>query len=312
MQASNKATLSQVLTDVPEPSLLSRVYLQLIVGTVAVYCILSIAVVAATPHSNFELGQTEQLCCLCVLCMQVGSLLHDAFVLHNFSEDGIWFRRVIRVVKVISTLTNLAIYTLPSPFVIDAVTGRPNSMLRLVEWTALSFTLTYIVEAVVEKEPLMPMLTAASQSLSTFCGLLLPYVSGWLLVWSALLALSLALFSFIFWRLYVKTKALEGMRMTQQSDSFELRKFELGTRLLWRCVRVRIKVRAKIRVKVRLRVQGSEFRIQDSGFRIQDSGFRSILSQVRSHLDHTRAHMDCRRGRSFLRLVLGDGVGLCC
>ena len=191
-----------------ESSLLSRVpYVGkcLVNGSVIAFVVLSLAVMACLPCS--WPGEREQQAAFIAVTMQVASLLQDLCSKQTLCSTQQWLQRAVLAVKTLSMLTNAALCLCPTPFVTDVVTGRPNCMLRWAEWCVLSFTMTFLVESIDSRELRAPLLSAASQSLSTFCGLLLPLCSS-LRLWLPTCALSIGLYAYIWRRLYVRTLAL--------------------------------------------------------------------------------------------------------
>ena len=100
----------------------------------------------------------------------------------------------------------------------------------------LAFTITFIVEAIDTTKARTPLLVGGSQSLSTFCGLLLPYASLLPALWPVLLVLSFLLYFVIFARLAAKRHRLQRMRASLPPTCYALVRAELGMRLLWWCV----------------------------------------------------------------------------
>jgi len=96
--------------------------------------------------------------------------------------------------------------------------------------------MTFIVEAIDSTEARIPILAAASQSLSTLCGLFLPAVSMLPAAWGVLLVVSFFLYFAIFARLSAKRHRLKLMRTSLPPDCYALVRAELGMRLLWQCV----------------------------------------------------------------------------
>ena len=159
------------------------------------------------------MGEWERQTTLFVFVAQLASLLQDlTWQRMSTASDVLWISRTIFTVKVLAALTNLAIYVDGRHFVVDAITGRPNCMLRWVEWTVLSYTMTYVVEGVDATESRTPHYAAASQALSTLCGSLLPFVSHMPLLWLTLLCVSFVLFAYIFYRLAHKERRLLELR----------------------------------------------------------------------------------------------------
>merc|ERR1719149_200977 len=83
--------------------------------------------------------------------------------------------------------------------------------------------MTFLVESIDSRELRAPLLSAASQCLSTLCGLLLPLCPS-LRLWLPTCALSIGLYAYIWRRLYVRTASVRRLRAT------------LSLRLLRQCV----------------------------------------------------------------------------
>ena len=210
--------------------------LRLIAFSITAYVSLTYAVFTFT-ESTRGLSQHEHMACVLTLTLQIASLLHDAIARLRMSESERDTHRCVVAVKVLAALTNTMLCFMPStPFIVDTITGRPNSMLRWAEWTTLAFTMTFIVEAIDSTEARTPILAAASQSLSTLCGLLLPAASTFPVVWVGLLVVSFTLYYIIFSRASTKRHNLQLMRGSLPPDSYGLVRAELGMRLLWQCV----------------------------------------------------------------------------
>ena len=173
------------------------------------------------------------------LSLQVASLCHDALARSRISASELDTHLCIVAVKALAALTNAMLCFLPeTPFILDRVTGRNNSMLRWAEWVVLAFTISFIVEAVDSTKARTPVLVGASQSLSTLCGLFLPLASAVPAAWAMLLVVSFAFYFVIFVRLPAKRRKLQLMRSSLHSGSYALVRAELGMRLLWLCVSI--------------------------------------------------------------------------
>ena len=104
----------------------------LIAFTVTAYAVFNVLVLALTPTTR-ALSQYEHMAVVVTLCIQVASLLHDALSRKRISKSELDTHLCIVVVKALAALTNAMLCFLPAtPFVVDSVTGRPNSMLRWV------------------------------------------------------------------------------------------------------------------------------------------------------------------------------------
>jgi len=208
--------------------------LRLIAFTTLFYTGLNVATFALTPTTRV-LSHPEYIAVALTLSLQVASLLHDALARPRISKTELDTHLCIVVVKLLAALTNAALCFMPStPFMLDVVTGRQNSMLRWAEWVTLAFMITFIVEAVDSTESRVPLLIGASQSLSTLCGLFLPPVSavdG--RAWGLLLFISFFFYSIIFPRIYFKQRKLQLMRNSLPPRCYPLVRAELGSRLFW-------------------------------------------------------------------------------
>jgi hypothetical protein len=110
----------------------SRVAHRLIAFAITAYTVLTVAVLTLIP-TTLALSQHEHTAVVLTLSLQLTSLLHDAFGGQRISESESDTRLCIIVVKVLAAFTNALLCFLPStPFVLDMVTGRQNSMLRWV------------------------------------------------------------------------------------------------------------------------------------------------------------------------------------
>ena len=94
-------------------------------------------------------------------------------------------------------------------------------MLRWAEWCVLAFTMTFLVESIDSRDLRSPLMSAASQSVSTFCGLLLPLCPS-LSLWLPTCALSFILYFYIWERLRVRTASVRRLRETLAPRSYEL------------------------------------------------------------------------------------------
>ena len=113
---------------------------------VSLFCALILPNMEANTPAG--LGVYERQACTTALMMQVGSILVDVFARQQLSAKQFWVVRAIFFVKLIAACTNAAILLMPSSFILDSVTGRPNCMLRWVEWIVLAFMMTFVVDSI--------------------------------------------------------------------------------------------------------------------------------------------------------------------
>lgn len=195
-----------------------NVAIKLVATTLLAYASLSSLVIFALPSAaGHGLGEIERQATLIAATMHACSLLLDVFSKQQLGNG--WLQISISTVKLVATVTNFLLFSMDTPFILDPVTGRPNCMLRWVEWTVLAFTMTFLVEAIDATDARQPMLTGGSQGLSTFCGLLMPLCPAALpgrvpSLWCCAFVSSFALFFVIFWRLHVKETKLAVARHT--------------------------------------------------------------------------------------------------
>ena len=91
---------------------------------------------------------------------------------------------------------------------------------------------TFVIEAIDEWESWKkPMLIAIGQSLSVFCGLVLPLISSSKTAWTMTLSLSCALHLIMFVRIWQKTTKLEVMEVSEGPASFTARRTGLSLSL---------------------------------------------------------------------------------
>ena len=211
----------------------------LVAFSILAYAGLNAAVFALTQTTR-TLVEYERWAVVITLSVQVASLLHDALARQRISKSELNTHSCIVIVKVLAALSNAMLFFLPAtPFIVDQVTGRPNSMLRWAEWVVLAFTITFIVEAIDSTKARTPLLVGASQSLSTLCGLFLPAASalppvwGLPVAWGGLLVVSFLLYFVLFARLAAKHRKLQRMRASLPPTCYPLVRAELGMRLFW-------------------------------------------------------------------------------
>jgi MFS family permease len=125
------------------------------------------------------------------------------------------------VIMLISALTNFQLANFPTPTYRDMISGMTVYPIRWAEWTILGGSLTFMTESLDAKYHTMPLLMAASQTASCFCGLIFPVISDRPMLWYSVMIFSCATWVLIFPRAYYTWKASKKSLTTQtQSDSF--------------------------------------------------------------------------------------------
>ena len=211
-----------------------RVGMSLIAGTIILYSLTNACVWTAVPERS-AYGELEMQAARFTFTMQLAAIVLDLFTRPRMLQQSSWAHRVVLVVKLCSAATNFALCVAPSPVIVDPITGRPNAMLRWAEWVVLSFTMTFLVEALDASQLRQPILTALSQSGSTLCGMLLP-LCGQNTTWPACLVVSFLLYGYMFVRERAKQREFKRARQLLPADSYALRKAGLGAWMLSLCL----------------------------------------------------------------------------
>lgn len=207
-------------------------------GAAAGWIIINVTFMSLVRADSFKtLGDFESQVVFIAATLQMGSLLTDVLTKQQISDslEISNTKRCIFIVQQLALLTNVGLHILPTPFYTDAITQRPNSITRWCEWSVLAFMMTFIVEAIDSTNLRTPLTTALTQSVSTFCGLLLPFCEDGA-TWACLCVVSFVLFFYIFVRLYQKEKSYEALRLTLPLNSYALQRAELARNLLRMCV----------------------------------------------------------------------------
>ena len=218
-------------------SLRGKLEWQVVIGGSAVSMAVLAFIVKLLPFGTEApgLGPLEQQALTIAVTFQCASLLQDLVARGEYIPGG-GVRFAVLGVKTLALITNLSICVWGDQFIIvDQITGRPQCMLRWVEWTVLAHTMTYLVERVGGTSSHEANITGASQGLSTLCGLLLPFCSS-LYSWVPLLVLSFILYFYIFHRFHVKSQYLQKMRATLPESSFQVTQADLSFRMMRLCV----------------------------------------------------------------------------
>lgn len=178
------------------------------------------------------MGELEEKAVLLTFTAQCASLLHDAISRQQVNHDpDQWVHRTIQLVKVLAAVSNLTILLRGPLFVVDSFLYRPNSMYRWAEWTVLAFTMTFVVESIDATNLKTPLKTAASQSISTLCGSLLPLITNGVM-WLATFVCCIALYSYLFVRFSAKNARVKRMREELPPHSYALHRAQLAQKLM--------------------------------------------------------------------------------
>ena len=217
--------------------LLSRPFVgpSLVAGTVLAFAI-GVSIVNLVVPECGALGELERQAVLLTFTAQCTSLLHDALSRQTVDNDpDPWTQRVILTVKMLAAVSNLTILLHGPQYAVDSFLGRPNAMYRWSEWAVLAFTMTFTVEAIDATSFSSPLRCAASQSLSTLCGSILPFIKNGYL-WLATLGVSFSLYSYLFICFFRKRERLMHLQEVLPAHSMTLHRAKLGFKLMTQCV----------------------------------------------------------------------------
>ncbi|KAL3906159.1 MAG: hypothetical protein SGPRY_010656 [Prymnesium sp.] len=168
----------------------------------------------------------------------VAASLHLSNVLMNkmpwYRSTGVtWARSCMHLVNVLAAAANVMIGFGLSPTRADPMTGRMHYMLRWVEWIVLSFTMTFSTESAAAADYKSALCTALTQSLSTFCGLVLLFCTpGW---WFIVTIFSFACFGHLYARVEHRWKGWQVAQRMESRNSMRWRSFKFGFHLLSIC-----------------------------------------------------------------------------
>ena len=209
------------------------------------YVILVALVYGLCPSEHIQQveGVEHTAAMLSFVCLLLSIILRMLpFLYHGGSMD----RRVSGIivgamtVQCIALVTDFVMAAFPTPVVIDPITSSRVHLLRWCEWSPLAFMMTFMTEAADVPDPVhglkIAYLNAACMGLSTLCGLIFPFCTGWL-SWSFWMTISCILYFFLFPRLYQKIKSAKYIKKGQTLDEIEVYdRFRLSLQLMVICV----------------------------------------------------------------------------
>ena len=200
------------------------------IGCVTTYLILAALSYGLCPSESIQRveGLEHTAALTAFVCLLLGITLRMiSFLYHRGSRDRSVSGIIVGAITVqsIALVTDFVMAFLPSPVVIDPMTSSRVHLLRWCEWTPLAFTLTFMTEAADVPDPVhglkIAYLNAFCMGLSTICGLIFPFCTGWL-SWSFWMIISCIFFCFIFPRLYQKAKSAKKVKKGHTLDEIEI------------------------------------------------------------------------------------------
>ncbi|CAJ1926640.1 unnamed protein product [Cylindrotheca closterium] len=139
----------------------------------------------------------------------------------NFRMSGVlWGSFAVQTVAMCTNALMASGY--PTPVMVDPVLGTRVFLARWCEWTCLSFALTFIVCGVDPNSGVKTgYVIGASQSLSTFCGLIFPFCKS-LETWLVWMTISCILFTVIFIGLFQQKRTFGSMEKGATAYAIEV------------------------------------------------------------------------------------------
>ncbi|CAB9499071.1 expressed unknown protein [Seminavis robusta] len=173
-------------------------------------------------HTFADLDLHEKRSCwimVTVLFVTNGSRLLPLAFQHNgveFLKSGIITGTFS--VQCMALLSNLLMATMPTPVMIDTISGVRIHMVRYATWVPLCFLMTFVTEAIdvpiQEQHGNIAWLHAIALALSTFAGYLFPFCTS-KLAWGTNMAVSWMLFSTLYWRLYQRYQRFQALKLQE-------------------------------------------------------------------------------------------------
>lgn len=149
-----------------------------------------------------------------------------------FVNTGIMMGSV--TVQAIAMLSIAMMTFLPTPIVIDPVTGIRSHLVRWAEWTSLAFLMTFLTESIdlpLTGRPTIAWAHGIAIGLSTSCGGLSAFCRTWT-EWLAVITVSWILFCSLFIRLYQRYRRLAFMPpgvTADEKEDYDRAKYSLKT-----------------------------------------------------------------------------------
>jgi len=199
--------------------------------------LLGLMMVVAPLSSYQYMNVHEQMANMILLTLLIGVnmnrlgpfLVNDARYDWNFLLSGPMTASV--VVQFISIATVIMMLFLPTPIIIDPITGMRCHLVRWAAWTSMAFLMTFLTESI--DLPLEDGSTRTSWvmgtalAVSTLCGAIMPFSPNEH-VWLAVFFASCALFSLLYIRLVYKAWRLRATpkgHTTADKENYERARF---------------------------------------------------------------------------------------
>jgi len=143
-------------------------------------------------------------------------------------------------VQFIALASVASLIVLPTPVLVDPITGRRVHLVRWAEWTPLSFLMTFLTEGIDMpnhdyNDMKLAWAHALAIALSTSAGLIFPFCHS-VAIWMTVFVLSCVLFGSLYIRLYQRTLRFRStQRGTTVDEQEHYDRVRLSLRLLQAC-----------------------------------------------------------------------------
>lgn len=152
----------------------------------------------------------------------------------TFANTGVIFGAAM--VQILAMLSICMMLFLPTPVLIDPVTGLRCHLVRWVEWIVLAFLMTFLTESMdipldKKKDTSIAWIHGIAIGVSTSGGILFPLCRTWA-SWLTVLATSWTLFCSLFIRLHQRYRRLQSMSAdgsVDQKEDYNRAKYSLKT-----------------------------------------------------------------------------------
>lgn len=207
---------------------------------VILWLLLLYFVYTVSPPESFErLEGTERDVNMAILVLLVVSNLMRVVQL-VIRDSGTAFMKAgvltgTATVQMLAMVSISLMLFLPTPVMIDPMTGIRSHMVRWAEWAALAFLMTFLTESI--DLPLQggstftAWLHGAAIGLSTLSGAVFPFCTTWI-SWISVFTTAWVLFCSLFIRVYQRTKRLAGMTLgdtIEKKEEYDRAKYSLKT-----------------------------------------------------------------------------------
>jgi hypothetical protein len=138
-------------------------------------------------------------------------------------------------VQLLALISITLMIALPTPVLVDPVTGLRTHMVRWVEWTVLAFLMTFLTESIDMPGAKLPWVHGLAIGLSTSAGAIFPFCPSWT-HWLVVFAISWILFMSLYVRIYQQYQRFSAMKPPKDSSvddntflDYERAKYSLKT-----------------------------------------------------------------------------------